>query len=652
MTFALLGTFATLSVLLLLLSVASHTSGGGEAQMVEKLWRKKSSGANNWNALGATQFPRTNNNSTVHTAKAIRQQQPQQKEFTLLTTETTTTTDRCPLTTAEVLRSLASSSTSCFSNHTSLSPPPSWPGTTVGGVEDELVAKGVAELLAFPGLVTQLLAYDKKVIAKLLRERPLLWKSYLQPTTTTSTSLPNMSNSFDKKRLSPTFVEQCKEDTPECLMFSNSFHTRSPFYVVPTDGGRRRVKTTAQHQRGSNISLLLQDEEEVEGAKQRRRGKLTTISEARRLFGRKNNNMETKLSSNVEQKKNANDDEEGDIAATESFLFAKCCAEHSALRRALVCWEDVQQQFFQEHPSPTNMKAMWKGNIDSTEEEATAAASSKDDRPRLPWWLAFGSLLGPIRNAAYTFVNSDETTAASNDHHCSSAGTAGEESGTSAPHQFTHYSTVIPWDTDLDVMIEPSTPFSDFVTKLFSSRGSSWKTSIVGRRQQQCHAILAPENQQHHVHGDLLGFVFASPKRYDAEKNDKDGDQSSPIQTQRAKDVPTSNRDNNKKEPLDPSQLCPDNSCSRVEVWLRNEAKKTQRRNLIFPLQLHDGGGGGGASNKKRSTADVFLSSFALYGEHPIQIPRLPVEVLRQGYGDSWCRPCKHRTSACKNVSV
>eukprot|EP00389_Voromonas_pontica_P014426 GDKH01022359.1.p1 GENE.GDKH01022359.1~~GDKH01022359.1.p1 ORF type:complete len:64 (-),score=1.45 GDKH01022359.1:20-211(-) len=30
--------------------------------------------------------------------------------------------------------------------------------------------------------------------------------------------------------------------------------------------------------------------------------------------------------------------------------------------------------------------------------------------------------------------------------------------------------------------------------------------------------------------------------------------------------------------------------------------------------------------------------------------PRDPTAVLEAGYGPLWCRPCKHRTSNCKNV--
>jgi hypothetical protein len=428
---------------------------------------------------------------------------------------------------------------------------------------ERIVANGVLELLQFPGLVVQLRNYEKKVIAKLLRERPPLWRAYFRRTTSGSNGTR------------PGWVAQCREQTPECMMFSVTRNTQSPFYAA-ADGQHKRLRQS------DNTTL---------GMRNDARGGLTTIAEARALFSshsKKGAAMEEGI--DVSSGKKENDDDHG-----ESFLLSKCCAEHHALRRALVCWEDLLRQH-QDRSSSGVIGASETGekNLFSTEAESPGA------RPSLPWWLAFGSLLGPIRSAAYARV---------------------QQQRERIPD-----ATVIPWDTDLDVMVEPSTSLATFVEKVMSS-GKTWWTASQARRgdgvndaatSMQCHATLAPENQQHHVHGDLLGFVFAS------------------------QETPTASAAAAAAAP------CPDNSCSRVEVWLRHEGKKTQRKALVFPLLHHTGAlrGTGSSTTTGHPTPLVLL-----YGAHAVPLPRLPVEVLQLGYGEGWCRPCKHRTSACKNVT-
>lgn len=65
---------------------------------------------------------------------------------------------------------------------------------------------------------------------------------------------------------------------------------------------------------------------------------------------------------------------------------------------------------------------------------------------------------------------------------------------------------------------------------------------------------------------------------------------------------------------------------SHVEIWVRQQSRKMQRASLTFPLQ------------------PCFLYDLE------IRCPANPLQVLANGYGESWCRPCKHRSSNCRNV--
>ena len=67
---------------------------------------------------------------------------------------------------------------------------------------------------------------------------------------------------------------------------------------------------------------------------------------------------------------------------------------------------------------------------------------------------------------------------------------------------------------------------------------------------------------------------------------------------------------------------------SRVEIWVRQESKKMQKSAINFPTQ-------------PCYLYDVLVAC-----------PSHPISVLEHGYGSNWCRPCKHKTSNCKEVNT
>lgn len=464
----------------------------------------------------------------------------------------------------------------------------------------EAVAQQHAQqLIDTPELVTQLLLYNKKAIAKLIRERPTLWRAYLRPGggggTIGDTNEPTTAETVAAQR--------CRQLTPECSVFSTA--------------------TTAA------ASTFRQASSSTGG-----RG-LTTLREARRLFA----------IGGDKQKSAAKQNRSGDDATAvpvygsgskwddESFLFAKCCAEHQALRASLICWEDMLLQYANNTTETTSNTPRPRGEAAKGKVNGEIAKLSDSGAP--PWWLVFGSLLSFVRSAIPPH--------ASLSHQLDVAAEDGSPLTSSDVCAGFAHPTIIPWDTDLDLMMEPDTAFASFVERAMSKglvwtpatqlsfqqqqhlahnnatakrTGSSQSGALIPQETLRCHAMRAPEQQRQHVHGDLVGFVFASTTSQQV-----DVDAASTL-----------------RDPPPMSSTCPDNACSRVEVWLRNDKKKTQRRQLIFPL-------------RRDIVPHVQRAPLRLYGTHSAHVPQDFVEVLRQGYGDRWCRPCKHRTSACKNVS-
>jgi len=135
---------------------------------------------------------------------------------------------------------------------------------------------------------------------------------------------------------------------------------------------------------------------------------------------------------------------------------------------------------------------------------------------------------------------------------------------------------MIPWDTDVDLFMEESESVTGCVTDQITD---------VNRVPLGCTATFVPRTagDATHAHGKKFALIYGSSHVIDE-------------------------RD------------------SRVELWIRDESKKSQRADIVFPL---------------------VQCGETLYRHH-LPCPRQAHAVLNASYGPRWCKYCKHSTSACK----
>jgi len=136
---------------------------------------------------------------------------------------------------------------------------------------------------------------------------------------------------------------------------------------------------------------------------------------------------------------------------------------------------------------------------------------------------------------------------------------------------------VIPWDTDIDLFVEQSQPGLGCLHE---------ELAVATRVPVGCTAKLVSADDDGtttHAHGKKFALIYGS----------------SPLVDERD---------------------------SRVEVWIRDETKKSQRADIVFPL---------------------VPCEESLYGRH-MRCPRKAHAALNASYGPRWCNYCKHTTSACK----
>eukprot|EP00760_Papus_ankaliazontas_P026020 PhM_4_TR2991/c0_g2_i1/m.14356 len=129
--------------------------------------------------------------------------------------------------------------------------------------------------------------------------------------------------------------------------------------------------------------------------------------------------------------------------------------------------------------------------------------------------------------------------------------------------------TIIPWDTDIDILIWPHDE-----KRL---RRALEAADVVAH-----HKTMFLEKE--HGHGRLFAFFYDTP-------------------TVIHEDAP------------------------HVEVWVAQEHKKMQRRNVTVPLR------------------NCRMYGGAVSG---LKCPARSLDVLRAGYGENWQTPCKSRSSNCK----
>lgn len=207
--------------------------------------------------------------------------------------------------------------------------------------------------------------------------------------------------------------------------------------------------------------------------------------------------------------------------------------------------------------------------VENESPPATAGAARRDETD-CTWWAVFGTLLGIARTD----------------------------------------SVIIPWDTAIDVMFEGSLPGRSATA--LEALAQQMSAGHVGK-------CRAKRLNLDHVHGTLVGYIYG----HDADDADDDDDEG---RDGVKKAQPTAGRGGRGGGGWHHRDDDP-----RIEVWSRQESKKTQRHHLIYPLAAH---------------------AVRLYGEVPVLLPVKTADILQAGYGAQWCRACKHRTSSCKNISL
>lgn len=152
---------------------------------------------------------------------------------------------------------------------------------------------------------------------------------------------------------------------------------------------------------------------------------------------------------------------------------------------------------------------------------------------------------------------------------------------------FREQGVLIPWDTDADLLVSPEQAANVEHSLLKLSNLYRSDTSKDGKHPEDFaakleHPAVAILNKEH-AHGKLLGVIYGTHRYFHDES-------------------------------------------SRIEIWVRDETKKMQRKAINEPVVR-----------------------CSLYGMS-MWCPSDPIAVLHAGYGPTWCFPCKHKTSNCKGV--